>query len=410
MTQKILTVALLGRDFGWGGGVEFLRHIANGLFAKKNSHYLKIYLLLPIDNKIETAIDVLRVLKRSLKGTIEKKRPWIALPMPNYHDSMHDYFSQTHGGKVEIVYHEVSNLGLLRCMKRIRADVALPVNGSLGSRFPLPWIGYIYDFQHRYLPKYFDPIECFNRDINFATTLRDAKALIVHSKAVKADICGFYPWIDANKIFNLPFAPHPLADWFESGAEDVRSKYSLPRKYFLISNQFWIHKDHWTALRALKRIANIYDVGLVCTGAMYDYRHPGYQEELSHFISENRLTERVLRLGHIPKRDQIEIMKGSLAVLQPTLFEGGPGGGCTYDAVSLGVPAILSNIPVNQEIVDESVRFFDVGNDESLALRMIEILESKITHIAQEKLLRIGRENLSNLGDRLIEAIEYVRK
>jgi len=410
MTQKTLTVALLGRGFGWGGGVEFLRHVANGLFAKTDSHHLKIFLLLPIANKIETPIDVLHVLKRSMEGTIERKHPWLALPKADFHNSMLDYFSHTHGGQVEIVYHERSNSGLLRCMRRVKADVALPVNGTLGQRFPIPWVGYVSDFQHKYLPNNFDPIECFNRDIVFATTLRDSKAVIVNSKAVKDDIFRFYPWTDPNKIFNLPFAPHPLADWFDSGDSDVSAKYHLPSKYFLISNQFWIHKDHRTALRALKRVADGHDIGLVCTGAMDDYRHPGNLEDLKHFIRENRLAEKVWLLGHIPKRDQIEIMKNSLAVLQPTLFEGGPGGGCVYDAVCLGVPVIISNIIVNREVVAENVQFFDAGSDESLAAKMSEILTNKIARPSHEKLLRMGQDNLSILGKRLIDAIDYVRR
>lgn len=32
-------------------------------------------------------------------------------------------------------------------------------------------------------------------------------------------------------------------------------------------------------------------------------------------------------LGHIPKLEQIELIKNCIAVIQPTLFEGGPGGG-----------------------------------------------------------------------------------
>ena len=38
------------------------------------------------------------------------------------------------------------------------------------------------------------------------------------------------------------------------------------------------------------------------------------------------LEQRVRVLGLVPKRDQIEIMKKACAVLQPTRFEGGPGG------------------------------------------------------------------------------------
>ena len=59
---------------------------------------------------------------------------------------------------------------------------------------------------------------------------------------------------------------------------------------------------------------------------------------------------RIRILGLIPKYDQIQIMRGAVAVIQPTLFEGGPGGGAVYDAVSIGTPVILSDIPVNREV------------------------------------------------------------
>ena len=54
-------------------------------------------------------------------------------------------------------------------------------------------------------------------------------------------------------------------------------------------------------------------------------------------------------------------------MLQPTLFEGGPGGGATFDAVALGVPSILSDLPVNLEINDPIVTFFKTGCAEALA-------------------------------------------
>ncbi|MGZ8881813.1 MAG: hypothetical protein ACXW0I_06930, partial [Methylosarcina sp.] len=146
MKKEELSIALLGKYFGWGGGIDFLRHVANGLLAKKDSHHLKIYLLLPVANKIESSVDALRVLKRSLKESIKKKRPWVALPQPDFHDSMLDFFNHTNGGEVEIVFHENSDAGLLRCLKRVKIDVVLPVNGSLGAESPLHWVGYLPDF------------------------------------------------------------------------------------------------------------------------------------------------------------------------------------------------------------------------------------------------------------------------
>lgn len=404
---KEIRIALLSKYFGWSGGIDFLRHIANGLLAKKDSHNVKIYLLLPVTNKLESPTDLLRVINRSIKATIKNKHLCIASPKPAFHDSMLDFFDHTQGGKVEIIYHDNSNAGLLKCLKKINADVALPVCGSLGIDFPIPWIGYIYDFQHKYLPDNFDPIECFNREIGFATTLRDSNALIVNSKAVKDDICRFYPWVDGNKVFNLPFAPHPLKEWFEPYQVNIKNQYNLPDKYFLISNQFWIHKDHLTAFRALKQIPETHNIGLVCTGEMSDHRHPDYVKELKHFIFENGLNEKLHLLGHIPKRAQIEIMKVSIAVIQPTLFEGGPGGGSVYDAVSLGVPVILSDIPVNKEVNAKNLHFFKSGDSDSLTEKMIEIINTRTNRPSQADLLHMGRNNLSNLGNTLLNAINH---
>lgn len=401
--KKNLSIALLGCYFGWSGGADFLRHIANGLLAKQQAFDLKIHLLLPVDNQIDAAIDVLRVVKRSVERSIKFKRPWLARPTPCFHESILDFFSQTQAAGVEIVYYESSPSGLLRCLKKLAVDVALPVNGTLGRDYPVSWVGYAPDFQHKYLPENFSSQECFARDIHFAQIFRDATAAVVNSKSVADDIRTIFPYTTA-KIYTLPFSPNPVAEWLDELAFDVREKYSLPDHYFLISNQFWIHKDHLTAFRALRTVEG----DIVCTGTMADYRRPHYLAELEDFLADNELKERVTFLGHVPKRDQIEIMKKSLAVVQPTLFEGGPGGGCVCDAVSLGVPVIASAIPVNNEINAGDVRFFKAGDSEDLAERMREVINEDIIRPSKDQLLMMGKRNLERLGDCLLEAVKCV--
>jgi len=400
------TIALLVRDFAWGGGVELLRFIAHWLLVKQQAFGLKIYLLLPVDNRIDAPLDILRICMRSIKGSLQRKELYIAKPLPAFHKSVLDYFKQTQEGHIEIVYYENSDNGFIRCLQRIKADVALPVNGSLGEDFPIPWVGYMYDFQHKYLSENFTSRDCLSRDIAFATTLRDSPAIIVNSHAVKEDIFKFFPYTE-DKIFNMPFAPHPQADWLEPYTENVGNKYQLPEKYFLISNQFWIHKDHLTAFKTLKLNDELTDIGIVCTGAMGDKRRPEYMQEINKYIADNGLADRIKLLGHIPKRDQIEIMKNALAVVQPTLFEGGPGGGSVYDAVSLGVPVILSDIPVNKEVVGNNICFFKSGDSVDLAEKMCIILKKHIVRPTLEELLETGRTNLEILGDRLLEAVSY---
>ncbi len=96
-------------------------------------------------------------------------------------------------------------------------------------------------------------------------------------------------------------------------------------------------------------------------------RFPEYVSGLHEEIADHGLKNSIIFLGYVSKLDQIQIMKKCIAVIQPTLFEGGPGGGAIYDSVALGIPSIVSDIEVNKEIDDDSVHLFHVGDPGDLA-------------------------------------------
>jgi glycosyltransferase involved in cell wall biosynthesis len=406
MKKRRLTVALLGAYYGWGGGVDFVRQAANGLLTKNEQYDLSLFLLVPEVNSIETLLDPLRLIKRSIVDSIRTRTFSPALRKPVFDDLFLD-FSRNVQGKVSIVYHQNTEQGLLRCLKRIGADVALPVKGSLGPNPPIRWVAYMPDFQHKYYPENFDVRECLDRDIESATILRDAKVVLVQSKAHHRDVLKFFPYSKA-EIVDLPFSPIAVPEWQEECPIDVAATYGLPPKYFLISNQFWIHKDHLTAFRALLRIPAGRGISIVCTGRMVDYRKPGYVRDLKAFLSDNNLDKRVHLLGYIPKRHQIEIMKNSLAVLQPTLFEGTPGGLSVSDAVSMGVPVVLSDIEVNREIDADNVFFFRAGDSDDLAEKMTTFLDRNPDRPSTEMLAKSGHIGAKRLGDVLRTSIERV--
>lgn len=402
-----LTIALLGKYFGWGGGSDLLRSITNALALKTKSEPLTIYLLLPVENRIKNREDVVELGKRIVLDLAKFKcRSFKERPL--YDSSMLDFFEQI-DGHIEIVLHNDTKGGLRRCLREIGADVVLPVLDCLDNSFPLPWLGYIYDFQHKYYPQFFDVDTCRHRDIFFGSILKTARGVLVNSRSVKKDIATFYPG-NPCRVFAMPFAPAPVADWFEEPAEDLRRTYNLPECYFIISNQFWVHKSHGTAFEALAmlRLETLEDVHIVCTGNVQDHRFPGYFTELQTKIAAWGVADRIHFLGHIPKLDQLQIMKKAIGVIQPTLFEGGPGGGSVLDGVALGVPAIVSDVPINREIEAETVRFFTVGSAEELATKMGELIARTPVRPSPEILIERGREKAERLGDTLLEAIEYV--
>lgn len=396
-----MNIALLGRDFRWGGGIDLLRLIANALILKSKEHSLNIYFLLPDDKKITHIFDIISLATRVV---LYKEYALIKKGNEEFLTLYQDSFRNL-DGKLKIIRYYNSKRGLIRCLEKINADVVFPASISLGKDFPVPWIGYFWDFQHKYFPEYFSSDDSLGRDITIATTLKDAKSIVVNSKSVKNDIDKFFPYHKC-RVFNLPFAATPINSWFDDPEDNLQKKYALPDNYFVISNQLWIHKSHITAFEALAKIKNK-DIHIVCTGNTHDYRFPTYFTELKGKNQQLGIESRVHFLGHIPKIDQINIMKKSIAVIQPTLFEGGPGGGEVYDAVALGIPAIVSDIPINLEIEEENIFFFKSGSFEDMASKMQALLRQDKIIKSKEELLNKGLVRAHKLGDMLLEAINY---
>jgi glycosyltransferase involved in cell wall biosynthesis len=130
---------------------------------------------------------------------------------------------------------------------------------------------------------------------------------------------------------------------------------------------------------------------------------------LKEEIRQLGLVDHILILGLIPKRDQIELLKGSVALIQPTLFEGGPGGGAAYDAIGLDIPLLASDIIVNREIDCGDVRFFAPTDDEGLSRLMVDALGRTPARRPPEVLLAAGKAKLAAAGEVLWAALESSR-
>lgn len=403
-----LTVALLGKSLiDWGGGIDFLRNCANALLHAEADTSVQPLLLLPKATFQSEMGRYAKPLKNMAKELLSLKLPGFYWEKPVELQSVIDSFQNLNGDLPFVLYAD-SFSGLRKGLQETGADVVLPVSESLGRSFPIPWLGYVPDVQHRHLPQYFTPLGCRIRDMKIRKLLSEAKGIIVNSRNAGDDLEKFYGAGNC-RIFALPFAPLPVEEWFEDGWEECRIKYTLPERFFLISNQFWVHKSHITAFDALAEVAKQHDVHILCTGKPGDPRAPGYYDELLRKICDLSLEQRVHILGYIPKKDQIQIMKKAVAVIQPTLFEGGPGGGAVYDAVALGVPAIISDIPVNREIDEEGVSFFTTGSSADLALKMSEILVRGPRHQEPSDWLREkGKIRAERLAAKLVEAVEFV--
>ena len=399
-----MKIGIMGHAFiEWGGGIDFLRMVCASLHAAGEP--VELHLLLPVSGPQVSARRLVRGLRKLTQQALG--RPAAASFAPSLSD-IQAAVADT-GGEVRICAIDLGHLALKRAAARLGLDVLLPAFDPLPHSIELPWVGYLYDFQHQHLPQFFSERERLARDQAFAQMLDNARVVIVNSRAVAQDAAAFRPQAKAH-IVALPFSAAPTPSWLALDADVARSRHGLNRPYFIVCNQFWIHKDHRTAIDAFARVAaQDAEVQLVCTGATADYRHPGHLQDLLQFADTLGVRDRIHVLGLIPKHEQIALMRGAIALLQPTLFEGGPGGGAVYDAVSLGVSALVSDIAVNREIDEPGVTFFRAGDPAALARLMADALANPGRHHAADPgtLLSLSRERRARCGAAILDGIRH---
>jgi glycosyltransferase involved in cell wall biosynthesis len=299
---------------------------------------------------------------------------------------------------LEIRYSAGLDDGLAQAAAELRLDAVYLAMRCPKSRPACALVGYVPDYQHRHLPHLFSPKERIERDEVFSRLVHSSHGMAMNARAVADDMRHFTPE-PLLSLHVLPFCPALNADWLGDRPE-LLSAYAINGPYFIVCNQFWIHKDHLTAFRALAEIAKRHpNVSLVCTGGTTDGRDPTYFRKLEAESAKLGLGSRLLLLGHVPKRDQIELLKHAVALVQPTLFEGGPGGGSTYEAVALGQRVLLSDLSVNREINDGDVRFFPPGDHVSLSKLMEVALKEDPVKISPEELVSKSNARLKRYGE-----------
>jgi glycosyltransferase involved in cell wall biosynthesis len=249
-------------------------------------------------------------------------------------------------------------------------DFIYPVSANMGIawNFKCGWAGWIPDFQHKYLTHLFSKDEIDRRDRMYAYMAKQMPHIVFSSKMAQDDFYKFYPHSPAQTHI-LSFRTLPALDWFTADPVQVQAKYQLPDRFFLVSNQFWIHKNHKIIIAALSMLKERGINPIVaCTGELYDSRFPKYGEEIAHLVKEKGLEQQFRILGLIPRQDQIQLMRRSLAVIQPSLFEGWST--VVEDARVLGKILIISDFAVHLEQNPPEAIFFAKDSAEDLSQKL----------------------------------------
>lgn len=352
MKAPLKVCLLLQGDKSWVGGIEYIKNIIFALSSLpgdvRSTFEVSLLCSKRIDpglyDQITSRVKKIHYEEEALAPpTLINRIYWKLLGMLlNTYDSRYDDFFRT--GHFDFIY---------------------PYFTRRSGPLPYKWAACIYDFQHKYLPRYFSKQDLGKRDRTFKQIARHAPVIVLNSAAAHDDFKKYF-LPHAHKTRVLSFRTYPIPEWYEKDPLAAQKQYSLPDRFFLVSNQFWQHKNHMVIFNAMKllRDRSVLPV-IVCTGNLHDHRQKAYAEFIKRSIRELGLADQVHLLGLIPRIDQIQLMRRSLAVVQPSLFEGWST--VVEDARCLGKPIILSDIPVHKEQDPPRSTFFNKDSPEELA-------------------------------------------
>lgn len=259
---------------------------------------------------------------------------------------------------------------LTNFLRKHRVDL-LSHSGYLGQNAGVKTLPWLFDFQFMHLPEHWTKRQLEWVSRRYAAACTQGVGVIVSSEDARNDVRTFQPNAKV-PIHVLRFVSNPI-DHEIIPYESIQRRYGLAEKYFYLPNQFWTHKNHQIVVEALgllKLQGLCFQV--VCTGNTKDVRTPDHFDRLMLRARFLEVEDCFKVLGVVPYKDTQALMAHSVAVINPSRFEGWST--TVEEAKTLGCRLILSNLAVHREQSPECGRYFDPDDAKGLGVIMLDLL------------------------------------
>jgi glycosyltransferase involved in cell wall biosynthesis len=353
------------------GGLNYLRNLLFAL-SRLDKKMIKPYIFFGtwVDDEIVRPFESLATVVRT--SILDRKSPaWFL------HQILFRFFGSLLIIRIAIQRHGISII-----------SHAHRVYGKSRSFRIISWIP---DFQYLHLPELFPSLDTAAETKRIRTIAATSDALILSSHAALSDFRRISDPTNTVSVTVLQFVSQPSSALQNAGELPTRTKieakYDFQGRYFFLPNQFWQHKNHIVAFRAVKILKEQgIDALLICSGNLRDYRmkdtYTSYVDGLQQFARDNHLNHSIIILGMIDYADVLSLMRHCVAVINPSRFEGWSS--TVEEAKSMGKRLILSSIPVHREQDPSGALFFDPDDAEALAQAMATLWTSPTDAISAE--------------------------
>lgn len=224
--------------------------------------------------------------------------------------------------------------GIVNDLKRDGVDIYHGLTGELPlglSEAGIKSVVTIHDLIFMRCPEYYNPVDVAIYKWKFRNTCKQADRIIAISECTRRDIMELGE-IDDSRI-NVVYQSCDTRFRQQVSPEqkqDVRARYSLPKRYVLFVGTIEERKNALLAAQALPYLSD--DIHLVLVG-----RQTAYAKTITSFARQNGLANRIHMLSGVPTSDLYAIYQQAECFVYPSRYEG------------FGIPvieAIQSRLPV----------------------------------------------------------------
>ena len=284
-------------------------------------------------------------------------------------------------------------------------DIVFPYKYDAAVHTEKYWIGRLFwipDFQEVYFPQFFSSAEISFRKAMQTYIVNHNYPVVLSSNNALDHLHELYGKHKRNE-FVLNFAvTHPSIAHLEKNS--ILKKFGINQPFFFAPNQFWVHKNHKIILEALVELKVHHpNILVVFSGKESDYRNPNYFSSIKQFVAENNLESHVLFLGFIDREEQLLLIKESMSIIQPSLFEGWST--VVEDAKAFNKFIIASNLEVHKEQLNQNYLLFDPHKKEDLIHQILNFLEHKPAIIAFDY-----SQNVKKFGQDFMKIVQEITK
>lgn len=249
----------------------------------------------------------------------------------------------------------------------------------------------IHDLIHHYYPTRDFIGNAYNRYV-LPRVVHRSRAVFTVSQTAKRDLCAFYG-LDPARVQVVPNGID-LHGWHPAPVEQAPQPYE-PFLLTVSANRPYKNTIELLELHALW--APRYRLKIVSWRSRYG-------RAIRRAVTRLALEDRVDFLDGLPETELIDLYRRCAALVYPSLLEG--FGRPPLEAMAVGRPAILSDIPVHVEIFGDAGIFITPGKPESWRRALAAIEDPALVAEHTERGLALARRYTWPAGgDRLVEAL-----